>query len=64
MTGGVELSSTEKRQAEKELSSGEGVRLKVLFGAACELWRHLSGDVRKSVLYLGLEFHAGDMYFM
>lgn len=37
------------------LGLGKGVRSKVEFGG-CELQRHLSGDIRKSVASTGLEF--------
>ena len=56
------MSFTEEGQTEEELSLGERMRSEVLFGA-CKLRRHFSGDVQKSVLYLGLEVRAGDINF-
>lgn len=62
MTGGIELSFTEKGRTEEELSLGEKVRSEILFGV-CKLWMYLSGAIKKSVLYLDLEVSAGKIHF-
>lgn len=56
------MSLTEKGQTEEELSLGERVRSEILFGV-CKLWMHLSGAIKKSVLYLDLEVSAGKIHF-
>lgn len=62
VTGGIELSFSEKGQTEGGWNLGEGARTEVLFGA-CTLGRCPRGDVKKSVLCLSLEFSARDLHF-